>query len=117
MLNELVAFMPIERGGRHLGPPKGPPYASCPADAGQANSVTVTPLPAGAPYQLQCAIKMNGLRVYVGPCSTSDAAGIVFYDIPSLGVRAEGMSGSGDKVTGLGTGTVVGRVLHTLRRQ
>jgi hypothetical protein len=104
-------------GTLYLGPPKGPPYASCPADVGQANSVTLTPLPAGALDQSQCAIKMNGLRVYVGPCSTSDAAGIVFYDIPSLGLRADGMGGSGENVTGPGTGTVVGQVLHTLRRR
>jgi hypothetical protein len=104
-------------GTLYLGPPKGPPYASCPADVGETNSVTVTPLPAGAPDQSQCPIKLNGLRVYVGPCSTSDAAGIVLYDIPSLGVRAEGMGGSGENVTGPGSGTVVGQVLHTLRRR
>lgn len=104
-------------GTLYLGPPKGPPYASCPADVGQANSVTLTPLPAGAIDQAQCAIKVNGLGVYVGPCTTSDPAGLVWYDIPSLGIRAQGMGGSGEDVTGPGTGTEVGRVLHTLRHR
>ena len=102
-------------GTLYLGPPKGPPYASCPSDFRQGDSVTITPLPAGTVDQSQCSIKMNGLRVHFGPCDSSNAAGVIFYDVPTLGVRAEGMGGRSENVTGPGTGTVVGQVLHTIR--
>jgi hypothetical protein len=102
-------------GTLYLGAPKGPPYASCPSDAGQGDSVTITPLPAGVADQRQCSFKMNGLRVHYGPCTSSNAAGVIFYDIPTLGIRAEGTGGNKENVTGPGTGTVVGRVLHTIR--
>jgi hypothetical protein len=114
MSNYLCAGL-SSNGTLYLGPPKGPPYASCPSDGGQGDSVTVTPIPAGTADQSQCTIKMNGIRVYFGPCGTSNAAGVVFYDIPSLGIRAEGMGGRSENVKGPGTGTVVGQVLHTLR--
>jgi hypothetical protein len=51
----------------------------------------------------------------VRPCATSDAAGIAFYDIPSLGIRTQGIGGRDENMTGPGSGTVVGQVLHTLR--
>jgi hypothetical protein len=114
MSNYLCAGL-SSSGTLYLGPPKGPPYASCPSDSGQGDSVLVTPMPAGTNDQSQCTIKINGLRVYFGPCGSSNAAGIVFYDIPSLGIRAVGMGGTSENVTGPGTGTVVGQVLHTLR--
>lgn len=102
-------------GMLYLGPPKGPPYASCPSDVGQGDSVTITPLPPGTADQPPCSFKMNGLRVHYGPCTSSNAAEVVFYDIPTLGIRAEGMGSRDQNVTGPGTGTVVGRVLHTIR--
>jgi hypothetical protein len=102
-------------GTLYLGLPKGPPYASCPSDHGQGESVTITPLPAGTADQSQCSFKMNGLRVHFGPCTSSNAAGVIFYDIPALGIRAEGRGRSNQNVTGPGTRTVVGQVLHTIR--
>jgi hypothetical protein len=102
-------------GTLYLGPPKGPPYASCPSDVGQGESVTITPLPAGTADQSQCSFKMNGLRVHFGPCTSSNAAGVIFYDIPALGIRAEGVGSGNQNVTGPGTNTVVGQVLHTIR--
>jgi hypothetical protein len=102
-------------GTLYLGPPKGPPYASCPSDVGQGESVTITPLPAARADQSQCSFKMNRLRVYFGPCTSSNAAGVIVYDIPALGIRAEGMGSGNQNVTGPGTGTVVGQILHTIR--
>jgi len=102
-------------GTLYLGPPKEPPYAFCPAYFGLGDSVTITPLPAGTADQSQCSFKMNGLRVHFGPCDSSNAARVIFYDISTLGIRAEGMGGGNQNVTGPGTGTVVGQVLHTIR--
>ena len=83
------------------------------------SSVTITPLPAllaGATYNTSpCTISLNALRVYVGPCGSSNPPGIVSYAISSLGVEATGTGTITENVTGSGTGTVVGRVLHTLR--
>jgi hypothetical protein len=104
-------------GMLYLGPPKGPPYASCPSDGGQGDSVTITSLPADAIDEPQCSFTMNGLRVRFGPCTSSNAAGAIVYDIPALGIRAEGMGARNQNVTGPGTGTVVGRVLHTIRHR
>jgi hypothetical protein len=103
-------------GTLYLGPPKEP-YASCPSEVSLGDSVTITPLPVGAVDQPQCSFKMNGIRVNFGPCTSSNAAGIIFYDIPALGIRAEGAGTKDQNVTGPGTGTVVGRVLHTIRRR
>lgn len=62
------------------------------------------------------AMKLNGLEVDVGPCGTSDPAAIVEYVAPSLGVEAVGTGTVKEDVTGSGAGTIVGRVLHTLRK-
>lgn len=115
MSHYLCAGLSPSGGALFLGPPKGGP--DCTAPPGEGDSVAVTTIPTGTADQSQCTIKINGLRVYFGPCGSSNAAGIVFYDIPSLGIRAEGMAGraENENVTGPGTGTVVGRVLHTLR--
>jgi hypothetical protein len=85
-------------GMLYLGRPKGPPYASCPSDVGQGDSVTITSLPADTVDQPQCSFTMNGLRVHYGPCSSSNAAGVIFYDIPTLGIRAEGTGGNNQNV-------------------
>ena len=105
----------VAPGALYLGPSKNLGEV-CPQTP-SVDTVTVTPLPAGAANQSQCTIKMNGLRVYLGPCSSSNPIGVVFYDIPSLGISAEGMGTSSQNVTGSGTGTAVGQVLHTLRRR
>ncbi len=42
---------------------------------------------------------MNGLAVYVGPCTSSNAAGIVVYSIPALGVQAVGIGTLNENVT------------------
>jgi hypothetical protein len=108
----------VASGVLYLGPGNHP-GASCSPSA-RIDSVTVTPLqplPAGATYPSSCSVKMNGLRVYVGPCTSSNPGGIVIYWIPALGVQAYGMGTNTENVTGPGTGTAVGRVLHTLRRQ
>jgi hypothetical protein len=81
------------------------------------NSVTISPLlPGGIYRQTACPpIKLNRLTIYIGPCSSSNAAGITVWSVPALGVQALGTGTASENVTGNGNGTVVGRVLHTLR--
>jgi hypothetical protein len=83
------------------------------------NSVTISPLPAGDTYRqpLCPPVKVNRLTTYIGPCSSSDAAGITIWSVPALGVQALGTGTASENVTGNGNGTVVGRILHTLRRR
>jgi hypothetical protein len=92
--------------------------SNCEAVARDATTVTLSPLPAGGVNRsFVCPpMKLNGLKVYFGPCTTSNPAGIVVYLIPSLGVGAVGTGTSTENVTGPGEGTIVGRVLHTLRK-
>lgn len=90
----------------------------CPATFVNENTVSLRSLPARVNSTSLCPpIRINGLQVYVGPCATSDPAGIVLYSVPLLGVQAEGTGTTQENVTGQGAGTVVGRVLHTLRSQ
>lgn len=97
-----------------LGIPK---QSQCQAGLEDANTVTLSPLPPGDHDYWQCpAIRVNGLLVHIGPCGSSNPFGRVFYVIPSLGVQAMGTGTNTENVTGPGTGTVVGQVLHTLRR-
>jgi hypothetical protein len=102
-------------GVLYLGPPQDP-SASCPF-SGSQNSVTVTSIASGATYQspLCSQIRVNGVRVFVGPCGSSNPGGLVIYWVPALGVEAIGMGIISENVTGPGTGTIVGQVLHTLR--
>jgi hypothetical protein len=83
------------------------------------NSVTIAPLLPGSTFrQTACPpVKVNRLTVYIGPCSTSNAAGITEWSVPALEVQALGTGTASENVTGSGDGTVVGRVLHTLRRR
>ncbi len=92
--------------------------SSCQAIFRDATTVTLSPIPAGSINRsFECPPReMNGQQVYVGPCTTSNPAGIVEYLIPALGVEAVGTGDSKENVTGPGAATVVGRVLHTLRR-
>jgi hypothetical protein len=106
---------PFAPGTLELGVPKV--LSNCTELPPNLRTVTLTPLPADGAQQSQCAFKMNGVRVYFGPCTSSNPAGVVVYEIPSLGIRAKGMGTGSENVTGPGTGTVVGRVLQTLRRK
>ncbi len=99
----------VAPGVLYLGPSRNPGEV-CPFTR-NIDTVTVTPLPAGTSDQSQCIIKMNGLRVYLGPCGSSNPIGLAFYDIPSLGIRAKGGGSNGQT----GPGTVVHKVLQTLR--
>jgi len=97
-----------------LGPPKRP--ALCSSGMANANTVSLSVLPANDPLVTSCPkSKVNGLVVIVAPCGSSDPAGIVLYLIPALRVQAEGTGTSDEDVTGPGAGTIVGRVLHTIR--
>jgi hypothetical protein len=84
-----------------------------------SNSVTISPLPAGNTYRqpLCPPVKVNRLTTYIGPCSSSNAAGITVWSVPALGVQALGTGTASENVTGRGNGTIVGRILHTLRRR
>jgi hypothetical protein len=57
---------------------------------------------------------VNGLHVQVGPCSSSDLNGQTTWTVPALGVEI--VATDRGTVTGAGPTTVVGRILHTLRR-
>lgn len=90
---------------------------SCPAPT-NVNMVTLMKSPSKVPSQFEKScppISVNGLSVYVGPCTSSNAAGLVYYDIPSLGIEAVGQGTSDENVTG--SATIVGRILHTLRKK
>lgn len=102
-------------GTLSLGNPKR--LSQCPDGFPNANLGMLSPLSGGDHYNSLCPpIRVNGLDMNVGRCATSDAAGIVIYWVPALGVQAVGTGTNSENVTGPGTGTVVGRVLHTLRR-
>jgi hypothetical protein len=58
---------------------------------------------------------INGLTTYVLPCRADDGTNIVQYLVPSLAIEAVGSGTAGENVSGSGTNTVVGQVLHTLR--
>ena len=103
-------------GTLQLGSPKF--LSKCQVVDRDANTVTLTPIPTGgiARPSVCPPMKMNGLQVIVGPCGSSDSAGLVSYVIPVLGVEATGTGTFTENVTGPGEGTIVGRVLHTLRK-
>ena len=92
--------------------------SNCQAILRDATTVTLSPIPTGAINRSSVCPprEMNGQQVYVGPCTTSNPAGIVEYLMPALGVEAVGTGRNNENVTGPGATTVVGRVLHTLRR-
>jgi hypothetical protein len=95
-----------------LGAPSS--LANCPMGA---NSIVVSSLSQGDQQAISLCptIRVNGLTVHVLPCSTSNAPGIVQYLIPALGIEAVGTGTNGEPVSGTGTDSVVGQVLHTLR--
>ena len=92
---------------------------SCPNPT-NVNMVTLMKLPSNVfnGFGRTCPPRsLNGLRIYVGPCTSSNPAGLVYYVVPSLGIEAVGQGTSDENVTGPGSGTVVGRILHTLRKK
>jgi hypothetical protein len=95
-----------------LGAPKL--LANCPV--GVSSIIVASMSPAAAQAVAECpAIKINGLDAHVLPCASSNARGIIQYVVPALGIEAVGTGTSGENVSGAGTNTVVGRILHTLR--
>ena len=108
---------PVESapGTLSLGSPKR--YSGCPHSDDQTNQVILSSVPAGEPPPSQCpTIKMNGLRVTVGPCGSSDADGAIYYYIPSLGVKAVGLTPGSGTVESRVLQRLLSRVLSTLRR-
>jgi hypothetical protein len=91
--------------------------SACGAEGSNANIVSLMALPSPDWLLTTCPkIKINHLRVTVGPCTSSNVGGVVLYLIPALGIQAEGIGTAAENVRGPGTGTIVGRVLHTIRR-
>jgi hypothetical protein len=82
-------------------------------------SVAISPLPTGSAYeQPSCPpVNVNGLTTYVGPCTSSNPAGTTVWSVPALGIQAAGTGKASENVTGSKNGSVVGRVLRTLRRR
>ena len=79
-----------------------------------SHDVPANPLPGCGP------IRVNGLSVVVGPCSSSNPNGMTSWTIPSLNVEAtapEVETQTGPLVLGTDTSTIEGRVLHTLRHR
>ena len=101
----------------------GPSKASAVGCAGlaqiaPADTVTLTTFPEAIsdPGLGSCApTHVNGLEVYVGPCSSNDARGLTWWVVPALGVQAQGTQ-RGGRSTGKHSTTLMGRVLHSLRR-
>jgi hypothetical protein len=98
-----------------------PPATSdvCVRSAFNTDSVSLSRLPTGDTYiQPSCPpVTVNRLTTYIGPCTSSNAAGITVWSVPALGIEAIGTGTASENVTGGGKGTIVGRVLHTLRRR
>ena len=117
VVTDYVCPAPYGPGTLFLGPSREPGVV-CQNYALALNSVTLTPVPEGIsdPEVTTCSpSSVHGLTVYVGPCGSSNAAGLTWWMIPELGIEAQA-SESGGSWVGHGSSTVVGRVLHTLRR-
>ena len=98
------------------------PGLFCPAALSSGPSVTVTNLGmpgigTGPAQQNDCnPTTVNHLRVFVGPCErTRNAGGLTTWTIPALGSQVVATT-SGGGTAGSPTGTVVDKVLHTIRR-
>ena len=86
----------------------------CPASWLSADTITLTASRLDPGDACVRPVKVNGLLVYVGPCaSSSNAAGITEWTIPSLGVQAVATQ-VGETSVDSGSSTVVGKVLHTI---
>jgi hypothetical protein len=122
MANEPLCWPPAKVGLLVLGYHPGP-AASCPADPSPGvPSVTVTPLSSPSsdavapPAVLQCpVIVVNGLKVHVGPCGSSDTGGSTWWAIPALNVQLVATN-RGGSVPETGTTSVVGKVLYSVHR-
>ena len=117
VVTDYVCPAPSGPGTLFLGPSREPGVL-CQNYALAVDSVTLTPVPEGIsdPELTTCSpSSVHGLTVYVGPCGSSNPAGLTWWMIPELGIEAQA-SESGGSWVGQGSSTVVGRVLHTLRR-
>lgn len=108
-------------GTLFLGGPRIPGI-SCPAPLGSGPAITVMQLGqlglGSQPVSPNCnPHTVNHLRVFVGPCPASDHVngGLTTWTIPALGIQVS--AGTNDNVyTGVSIDTLVGKVLHTIRR-
>jgi hypothetical protein len=98
------------------------PGISCPAALGSGPAITVTHLgltgPGSQPTSPNCnPHTVNHLRVFVGPCATADIVngGLTIWTIPTFGIQVSAVTND-DVYTGARTDTLVGKVLHTIRR-
>lgn len=119
VVTDYVCPEPRGPGTLFLGPSQQPGEL-CPQFALNVNSVTLTGVPEAisGPGVVTCPpSRLNGLVVYVEPCASNDvvAGGLSRLVIPGLGVQARATQIGGGGI-GSGPSTVVGQVLHTLRR-
>jgi hypothetical protein len=116
VMNDYACPEGSPQGVLFLGPPNGA-AASCPPNNGFWNSVTIESMPPVSDLTATVCppFRMNHLVVYVGPCGTSNPAGITLWTIPTLGIQAEGIGTPNENVTEINRGAVVDRILHTLR--
>jgi hypothetical protein len=103
---------PSATGVLALGDPTS--LADCPVDADSVEVSALTPAEERA-VSLCPTITVNGLAASILPCHNGTPTDIVEYLVPALGVEAVGSGTPGADVSGSGTQTVVGQVLHTLR--
>lgn len=113
VVTSYVCPEPKGPGTLFLGPSKNPGEV-CPAYSFSVNSVTITPAPLHPGDACTRLSKVNGLVVYVIPCATN-AVGITFWTVASLGVQVAATQ-AGGTIVGTQSSTVVGRVLHTLHK-
>ena len=112
---------PTQAGTLFLGSHRDPGLF-CPAARSSGPTVTVTNLgmpglQTGPAQPDDCnPITVNRLRVLVGPCErTRNTGGLTTWTIPALGSQAVATTSDSGAV-GTSPGTVVDRVLHTIRR-
>lgn len=90
--------------------------AACSPVPSQLDAILVSPLSGATSLETGCpSMTVNGAKVDWGPCTSSNAAGITFWQVPSLGIEAIATSTSQGSV-GPDETTVEGRVLHSIRR-
>lgn len=117
VVTDYLCYEPKGSGSLFLGPSKRP-SVSCLAYDPSVNAVIISPIESGEIARASACeppIKVNGLVVYVTPCSTSNPAGMTVWTVPALGIRAIA-SQAGGSWTGSDPSTPVGRVLHTIHR-
>jgi hypothetical protein len=118
VMTSFVCPEPKGPGTLFLGPSEQP-RDLCTQYSENVDSVSVMASPLERPFdagnRICPSIRVNGLVVDVGPCSSSNLQGLTSWLIPALGIVAHASQRGGASV-GAATTTVVGRVLHSLRR-